>query len=175
MRRGVCPAVNFSIIANRMRILGIDPGLQITGYVVIDFRAPNSQLIDAGIIRLASRTAIAQRLVELERELESIFEEHHPDYCAVEQVYAHYAHPRNAILMGHARGVILLVAARHKARIAELAANRVKQSVTGHGHASKPQMQRAIQAIFNLPQPPSPPDVADALAVALCCARQLGR
>ena len=76
--------------------------------------------------------------------------------------------------MGHARGVILLVARRRGVRIEEFAANRIKQSLTGHGHASKSQMQRAIQAQWSLAEPPEPPDVADALAVALCCGQVIG-
>jgi crossover junction endodeoxyribonuclease RuvC len=75
--------------------------------------------------------------------------------------------------MGHARGVILLVAQRHGATIKQYAANRIKQSVAGHGHAGKSQMQRAIQSTWNLPAPPEPPDVADALAIALCCGRAM--
>jgi crossover junction endodeoxyribonuclease RuvC len=156
-----------------MRILGIDPGLQLTGYGVIEHHLLRPRLVDGGVIRLNARTPIAARLVELERELEGIFAEHTPEVCAVEQLYAHYAHPRTAILMGHARGVIMLVAERHGVRLKEFAANRIKQSLTGHGHASKLQMQRAIQAIWNLAEPPSPPDVADALAIALCAGRHL--
>lgn len=156
-----------------MRILGIDPGLQITGYGVIEGHPMRPKLVDAGVIRLKPRTALEQRLVELEGELESIFEEHQPRVCAVEQLYAHYAHPRTAILMGHARGVILLVAQRRGVQLEQYAANRIKQSVAGHGHASKTQMQRAIQSQWKLSSLPEPPDVADALAVALCCGRNL--
>jgi crossover junction endodeoxyribonuclease RuvC len=123
------------------------------------------------VIRLKSKASIADRLVELERELDELLVEHKPQVCAVEQLYSHYAHPRTAILMGHARGVILLVARRHGVQVEEYAANRIKQSLTGHGHASKQQMQRAIQSVWNLKAPPEPPDVADALAVALCCGR----
>jgi crossover junction endodeoxyribonuclease RuvC len=158
-----------------MRILGIDPGLQITGYGMIDFSLPRSKLIDGGVIRLQSQASIADRLVELEIELDDLLKEHKPELCAVEQLYSHYAHPRTAILMGHARGVILLVARRHGAKVEEFAANRIKQSLTGHGHASKQQMQRAIQSLWNLKSPPEPPDVADALAVALCCGRNIAR
>ena len=157
-----------------MRILGIDPGLQLTGYGVVDYQLLRPKLVDGGVIRLNAKTSIAERLCELERELDAIFEEHHPDMCAVEELYAHYAHPRTAILMGHARGVILLVAQRRGVRLEQFAANRIKQAVTGHGHASKLQMQRTIQAIWNLPELPSPPDVADALAIALCCGRFVG-
>jgi crossover junction endodeoxyribonuclease RuvC len=156
-----------------MRILGIDPGLRLTGYGVVDWKVFKPVLLDGGVIRLNDKTSIADRLVELETELEAIFAEHKPDICAVEQLYAHYKHPRTAILMGHARGVILLIAARKGVRVEEFAANRVKQSVTGHGHASKPQVQKAIQMVWNLREPPNPPDVADALAIALCCGRMV--
>src|SRR5688500_14111440 len=154
-----------------MRIVGIDPGLQITGYGVIDYKPLRPALVDAGIIRLKVKTPIPDRLVELEAELDSLFDEHKPDVCAVEQLYSNYTHPRTAILMGHARGVIMLVAQRRGIRVEEFAANRIKQSLTGHGHASKLQMQRAIQSQFALSNLPEPPDVADAIAVALCCGR----
>ncbi len=156
-----------------MRILGIDPGLRLTGYGVVDYRFLRPALVAGGIIRLNDKASLADRLVELDAELESLIAEYRPETVAVEQLYAHYAHPRTAILMGHARGVILLVARRHNLRVEQYAANRIKQSVAGHGHAAKHQMQRAIQAMWNLKEPPSPPDVADALAVALCCGRHI--
>src|SRR5688500_13750323 len=158
-----------------MRILGIDPGLRITGYGVVDWKLLRPELVDGGVIRLKEKTQIAERLVELETELDALFDEHSPDVCAVEQLYAHYNHPRTAILMGHARGIILLVAQKRAIRIEQFAANRIKQSLTGHGHAGKSQMQRAIQVEWNLPSIPQPPDVADALAIALCCARSIDR
>ena len=156
-----------------MRILGIDPGLRLTGYGVVDYRRDRPKLIDGGVIRLDAKASLADRLVELETTLDEILQEHKPDVCAVEQLYSHYAHPRTAILMGHARGVILLAARRRGIRCEQFAANRIKQSLTGHGHASKAQMQRAIQAQWNLTEPPDPPDVADALAIALCCGRAI--
>ena len=156
-----------------MKILGIDPGLQLTGYGVIDFHPTKPKLLDAGVIRMNPKKPIPERLIEIESALDEIFTEHKPAAVAVEQLYSHYAHPRTAILMGHARGVILLVAQRHKVAIHEFAANRVKQSLTGHGHADKRQMQQAIMATWNLAKPPEPPDVADALAIALCCGRAM--
>jgi crossover junction endodeoxyribonuclease RuvC len=117
------------------------------------------------------KTSLAQRLLELDTELDQLMEEFKPDICAVEQLYAHYKHPRTAILMGHARGVILLVAQRRSIRIEQFSANRIKQSVVGHGHAGKSQVQKAIQQLWRLKTPPQPPDVADALATALCCGR----
>jgi crossover junction endodeoxyribonuclease RuvC len=164
-----------------MRIIGIDPGLQRTGYGVIETVAGRAnavdrpRLIDGGVIRLDAKTPLADRLVELLTELESLFVEHQPQVVAVEQLYSHYAHPRTAILMGHARGVILVAARQRHIQVEQFAANRIKQSVTGNGHASKIQVQRAIQNQWNLPQLPEPPDVADALATALCCSMHLGR
>ncbi len=158
-----------------MRILGIDPGLRLTGYGVLDYQPLRPKLVDGGVIRLKLKTPLADRLVELEIELDALLDEHKPDVCAVEQLYSHYAHPRTAILMGHARGVVLLAARRRGVQVEQFAANRIKQSVTGHGHASKSQMQRAIQSQWNLDKPPDPPDVADALAVALCCGMHLDR
>ena len=156
-----------------MRILGVDPGLRLTGYGVVDYHAFRPKLVDGGVIRLDPKASLADRLVELETELDALVAEHKPDAVAVEQLYSHYAHPRTAILMGHARGVILLVSRRRGVRVEQFAANRIKQSLTGHGHASKEQMQRAVQSLWNLPEPPDPPDVADALAIALCCGRHL--
>jgi crossover junction endodeoxyribonuclease RuvC len=152
-----------------VRILGIDPGLQLTGYGVLDFAKPQPKLIDGGVIRLNAKSTIPDRLVELHAELENLLDETSPDICAVEQLYAHYKHPRTAILMAHARGIILLAAQKRKIRVKELPANRIKQSVAGHGHASKTQIQRSVQQILRLKALPTPPDVADALAAALCC------
>lgn len=156
-----------------MRILGIDPGLKLTGYGVVDYKPARPALVDGGVIRLDATTPLADRLVELEAELITLMTDYKPDVCSVELLYAHYKHPRTAILMGHARGVILLVARRHGVRVEQYSANRIKKSVAGHGHASKPQMQSAIQALWKLPEPPEPPDVADALAIALCCGAAL--
>jgi crossover junction endodeoxyribonuclease RuvC len=155
-----------------MRVLGIDPGLQITGYGVVDFQR-KPELVGGGVLRLDAKATLASRLVELESELGALLEEYKPDVCAVEQLYAHYKHPRTAILMGHARGVILLAAERRGVRVEQVSANRVKKSLLGYGHAGKLQMQKAIQQLWQLPELPSPPDVADALAVALCCGREI--
>ena len=161
-------------MSDPIRILGLDPGTRLTGYGVIDARPDDPLrpvLVDGGVIRLDEKSALCDRLCELERELESLILEVKPAVVAVEEIYAHYNHPKTAIIMAHARGVMLLVARRNHLPVLEFAANRVKQSLTGHGHAGKESMQRAIQAQWHLAQPPDPPDVADALAVALCCAR----
>ena len=151
-----------------MRILGIDPGLKITGYGVIDYQPLRPKLIDGGVIRLTPQTPMADRLVELEAELELLLTEHKPEVCAVEQLYAHYGHPRTAILMGHARGVIFLAAGQRDLPVVSYNATSIKKTITGSGRASKEQVQRTIQRELNLASVPEPPDVADALAVALC-------
>jgi crossover junction endodeoxyribonuclease RuvC len=156
-----------------MRILGIDPGLKLTGYGVVDYKPFRPALVDGGVIRLTPKSSMADRLVELDAELGALLDEQKPEVVAVEQLYAHYAHPRTAILMGHARGVIILAARKRGMQVEQYPANRIKQAVSGHGHASKHQMQKAIQMTWNLPEPPEPPDVADALAVALCCGMSL--
>ena len=158
-----------------MRILGIDPGLRITGYGVVEVR-PNTiepALIEGGVIKLDARQSVADRLAQLADDLAGIIQAVGPDQLAVEEVYSHYAHPKTAIIMAHARGVILLCAKQADLAIEELAATEVKKALTGNGHASKEQVQLAVQAQFRLDQPPSPPDVADAIAIAACHARRI--
>lgn len=151
-----------------LSILGIDPGLDRTGYAVI--RMPAARVLDAGVIRSDTNLPLARRLAEITLGVEEVLSEHRVSVVAVEDLFAHYAHPRTAILMGHARGVVLLAAARAGIDVVGILPTRVKKTLTGNGHASKLQMQRAIMATLNLPRPPEPPDVADALAIAWCAA-----
>ncbi len=106
------------------------------------------------------------RLGQLHEELSGLIDTLKPARLAVEKLYAHYKHPRTAILMGHARGVILLCATQRKMEVDHLPSTEVKKAMTGYGHASKEQMQRAVQAQCKLKELPSPPDVADAIAIA---------
>ena len=154
------------------RVLGLDPGLNITGYAVVDFGTGEPAIVEAGAISTNARGDMAERIAQLHADLAEILIEHKPDLVAVEQLYAHYKHPRTAILMGHARGVLLLAARQAGVGVQSIAATAVKKSLTGNGHASKEQMQRAIQAVCKLKQLPSPPDVADALAIALTAGRK---
>ena len=156
------------------RVLGIDPGLQITGYGVVELTpgAIEPRLLEGGVIRLPAGRSVADRLVKLHEDLTEVIAEHAPTRVAVEKVYSHYAHPRTAVLMAHARGVILLAAKLAGLEVVDLPSTEVKKSITGYGHASKQQMQFAVQAQCGLAEPPSPPDVADAIAIALCEARR---
>ena len=158
-----------------MRILGIDPGLLLTGYGCVELKvnAIEPTLIEGGVFRLKSKTDVAFRLQQLFDDLTEVVEELQPDVIAVEQLYAHYQHPRTAIIMGHARGIVLLAAQQRGIELQELAATEVKKSITGNGHASKAQMQRSIMSQCNLATMPEPPDVADAIGIALCAARRV--
>lgn len=154
-------------------ICGIDPGLATTGYAILGIRGDRCEVIDAGVCRFDKRLPLETRLVAIGRDLNAIFSEHQPRTVAVEQLYSHYAHPRTAILMGHARGVILFCAANHNIEVVSYSATRVKKFLTGNGRASKQQMQLAIQSTLKLPTLPEPNDVADALAIGLCCADEI--
>jgi crossover junction endodeoxyribonuclease RuvC len=158
-----------------MRFCGIDPGLQITGYGVIETRLPATVVVEAGVLRPGGDSELAPRLAKLAADIDEVLGEHEPDVMAVEALYSHYRHPRTAIMMGHARGVILAAAAARGIEVVNVSATAVKKSLTGNGRASKAQMQRAIMASLGLSRPPDPPDVADALAVALCAARKAGK
>ncbi len=132
-------------------------------------------MLDAGVFRFDADKPLADRLADLERDLDSVLDEHRPSVVAVEELYAHYRHPRTAILMAHARGVTLLAASRRGLSVRHYAATRIKRHLTGNGRASKQQVQRAVRVTLALPVLPDPPDVADALAVALCCADDLAQ
>src|SRR4030042_1056108 len=149
-----------------MKSLGIDPGLQVCGYAVVD----GDSLIEAGAIRTNPKSPIEVKLNQIAEDIESLLKKFKPEMVAVEQLYSHYAHPRTAILMGHARGVILQCCAAAGVEVKSFSATRIKKSLTGNGRASKEQVQRTIQTVLGLPELPEPSDVADAIAAALCCA-----
>jgi len=158
------------------RVLGIDPGLRLTGYGCVHVEPGSLQptLIEAGVLKLDPKLDLDYRLEQLHADLTDLLVEIEPDIVCVEKLYAHYKHPRTAILMGHARGVILLAVKQRRLPVIHLPSTEVKKAFTGHGHASKEQIQRAVQHQFDLPDPPSPPDVADAIAIATTHARRVG-
>src|SRR5262249_13404754 len=153
------------------RILGVDPGLQVTGYAVVETRPRGPHVQEAGIVRTSvgrSTTDVALRVRTLYDGIVEVIEQLRPQVMVVEQLFAHYEHPRTAILMGHARGVILLAGAQHSLPVVSYTASRIKKTITGSGRASKEQVQRTMQRELSLPRLPEPNDVADALAAALC-------
>lgn len=158
-----------------MVTLGIDPGLSITGYAAI--RADSTgvggvEIVEAGVFRFDKRRTIPIRLAELERDLTALIERTGPGCICVENLFAHFGHPRTAIIMAHARGVILLTAAKHRLPLVEVSPATVKKAVTGNGRATKAQMQYAVATMLGLSSLPKPADVADAIAVALCGSRR---
>lgn len=167
-----------------MRVLGIDPGLRLTGYACLDDQGTTStgeraRILEAGVFRLgrdpaaSNAKSVSARLEELDRDFRDLLARRKPDAVAIESLFAHYKHPATAIVMGHARGVLLLAVRQAGVRLLEFKPALVKKGMTGHGAADKPRMQRAVQACFNLAEPPSPPDVADAIAIAWCALRRV--
>lgn len=153
------------------RVLGIDPGLRITGYAVMERKGGENLLLEAGIItsKAPGKSSLQSRIGLIYDGVMEILEQFRPATMGVEQLFAHYKHPRTAILMGHARGAILLTAAQKDLELFSFNPTRVKKTLTGNGRASKEQMQFAVQRELGLPSLPDPPDVADAMAIALAC------
>ena len=152
-----------------MRVLGIDPGLQVCGYGCLDVSGGSYTLVEAGVFKTDNSAAMEVKLNSIAEDINQILEKLSPEVVAVEELYSHYAHPRTAILMGHARGVILQKCAEAGIEVRSFSATRIKKSVTGNGRASKEQVQRSIQSILGLSEMPEPADVADAIAAAFCC------
>ncbi|MFH1459151.1 MAG: crossover junction endodeoxyribonuclease RuvC [Candidatus Omnitrophota bacterium] len=160
-----------------MRVLGVDPGLQCTGYGIIEFKGSSTNLkskaanritlLEAGIIRTKARDKLTVRLKKIYAGILEVSEKYNPDVIALEELYSHYQNPRTAIIMAHARGVICLVAANTNINVVDYAARKVKKAITGTGTAKKIQMQKVVKEILNLKKNPEPHDVADALALAI--------
>lgn len=164
------------------RILGIDPGLNVTGYAVLETTNGPSNIIrpricEAGIVRAKSRDsmtarALSKRLAEIHEGITDVIQSLNPTCMALEELYSHYERPKTSILMGHARGVICLAAAQADISVTHYSATQIKKVLTGNGRAPKSQIQLAIARELQLDKPPEPyykfSDVADALAIALC-------
>ncbi len=148
-------------------ILGVDPGLNITGYGVLKAEGSAIKLLDAGTIRTKASDPLTPRLSELFRGIEEVIRIWAPEVMGLEKIYSHYRHPATAIIMGHARGVLCLAAGLKGIRVESLPASRVKKAVTGNGRASKQQVNGMVRRIFGIKEEVKPMDVSDAIAVAL--------
>jgi crossover junction endodeoxyribonuclease RuvC len=151
-----------------LRILGIDPGLNITGYGVLEMSPGGMHVCEAGVVRGRTRGDLVARLLEIHTGVAEVIAAFQPAAMALEQLYSHVKQPRTSILMGHARGVICLAAAQAGVPVVHYSATQIKKVLTGAGRAPKSQIQQAIQRELKLAQVPEPPDVADALAIAIC-------
>ena len=150
-----------------MKICGIDPGSSRTGYGCIETDGRRYRLVIAGTIDASSRLPFPERLAVIHDGLARLFRRHRPEWVAVEDVF--YArNVRSALKLGHARGVVLLAACRAGLSISEYTPTEIKSSVVGYGHAEKRQVQQMVKLLLGLDALPSPHDVADALAVAIC-------
>ena len=150
-----------------MRILGIDPGLNVTGYGLVETGDGALRVIEAGVIRGKSGS-LAERIHRIYSGVHDLVQNAGPNVLALEEIYSHYQRPRTAILMGHARGVVCLAAAEGGIEVVPYAATQIKRILTGSGRASKSQIQLAVCRELGLASAPEPNDVADALAIALC-------
>lgn len=153
---------------NNLRILGVDPGLNTTGYGVVDTRGNETVLVEGGIIRIPAKLPLEKRLSTIFHGIQEIILELRPEALALEEVYTHYERPRVAVMMGHARGVICLAGAVNQIPVFSYAPTHIKSSLTGNGRASKEQIRRMVQIRLNLKSMPETLDMSDALAVALC-------
>ncbi len=150
-----------------MKILGIDPGLGITGYGLIDACGNNVKLMEAGIIRSDAKDKIEKRLASIYKKVMDLIKDTLPEAVVLEELYSHYKHPKTSILMAHARGAICLAVEHQDVLLVNYPTTKIKKAITGRGRASKEQMQRTVTSLLGLKNPPEPVDVTDALALAI--------
>ena len=150
-----------------MRILGIDPGIAIVGWGVVDYDKNRFSAVDYGAIRTASTTPTERRLLEISEQLSEIISRYNPDALALEELFWN-TNQKTGIIVSDARGVIILEATRLGVPLFEYTPLQVKQSVVGYGRADKKQVITMVTMMLGLKKPPSPDDTADALALAIC-------
>jgi crossover junction endodeoxyribonuclease RuvC len=148
-------------------IMGVDPGTAITGYGLIKYDGSRFSLVECGCIRTSAESPMSERLQILHRELNDIIRRYNPEQFAIEELFFN-KNARTALAVGHARGVAMLAASSSGIPVFEYTPLQVKQAVTGFGRAAKTQVQYMVKTILALPEAPTPDDVADALAVAIC-------
>jgi crossover junction endodeoxyribonuclease RuvC len=156
-------------------VLGVDPGTAATGYGLVE-RDPGGawRLVECGVVRPRAGTTLPARLQVIFEGIAELIARHRPDAVAVESVFVQ-RNPRSALVLGHARGVVLLAAAQAGLVVAEYPPALVKKAVTGAGAATKPQVQQMLARLLRLRTPPAPSDAADGVAVALTHAMRTGR
>ena len=155
-------------MANHVRYLGIDPGLNRTGYALIERTSHGPLLREGGIVQSTPKLTLQKRVHEIASGVREVLEEFHPDIVAIEQVFSLTKNVKTALLLAHARGAILMVLADAGVPVVHYSATQIKRLLTGSGKAPKEQIQHAVKAELRLACLPEPNDVADASAVALC-------
>src|SRR5919107_401806 len=149
-----------------MRVLGIDPGSETTGWGVVEGDARRYRLVNFGTVKANPRERFAARLLKISTGVEALVEKFRPDVCAVEEAFF-AVNAQTALKLGHVRGVVLLAAERAGVEIAEYAPRLIKQTVVGYGAAEKQQVQEMVRVLLKMKAVPTPHDASDALAVAV--------
>ena len=152
---------------NTKIILGIDPGIADTGYGVIKVEGSRLECICYGSIQTEANTELSERLFELDKQLNKIIKKYKPNLASVEQLFF-CKNAKTALIVGQARGVVLLNIRKHNLPMKEYTPLQIKQSVSTYGKADKAQVQKMVKLILNLKEIPKPDDAADALAAAIC-------
>ena len=150
------------------RILGIDPGIGITGFGLIEADFGKARALDFGVVKTEVDAPIAERLKELYDSLVQVFEETKPEMVAVEKLFFS-KNITTGIVVAEARGIVLLVAAERGLPVYEYSPNEIKKCLTGYGSANKTQVEEMVRVHLGLEKKPKPDDAADALAVAITC------
>lgn len=148
-------------------IMGIDPGIAILGYGLVEYKGNSFKTIDYGAVTTAAGTPMSERLSIIYCQLTELLVKYKPDAFAAEELFFN-KNIKTALIVGHARGVAVVAAANLGIPIFEYTPLQVKQAITGYGRADKKQMQQMVKILLNLKEVPKPDDVADALAVAIC-------
>jgi crossover junction endodeoxyribonuclease RuvC len=156
-----------------VRVFGIDPGSVRTGYGCIETDGSRHRVVRCGAIQTAAAAGFPDRLLEIHRSLTTLLAECHPSVVAVETVF-HAENVRSALKLGHARGVAILAAVEAGLPVAEYTPAEVKRAVVGYGRAEKHQVQEMVRLLLGLASRPTPNDVSDALAIAICHAHAQG-
>jgi crossover junction endodeoxyribonuclease RuvC len=150
-----------------VRVFGIDPGSDRTGYGCIDSDGTRHQLVKCGAVRTGSAATFPDQLSIIYRELTALLAEHRPECVAIENIF-HAVNARSALKLGHARGVAMLAAIEAGVTVAEYTPAEIKRAVVGYGRAEKPQVAQMVKVLLGLDAIPKPHDATDALAVAIC-------
>jgi len=150
-----------------VKILGIDPAINVTGYGLIQVNGRKLSLIDQGKISTNRIDQLSKRLTKIYSILKALIERYRPSCVVVEKLYSHYRHPATSYLLGSARGIIHLVCGQENIPLVEYSSTRVKKTITGRGTASKLQVQKMVEYLLSLKEPIKSFDISDALSLAI--------
>ena len=155
-----------------MIVLGIDPGLTVTGFAILSTKNDDSRIIDYGTIEPNRKDTLSKRLYSIYVDIEELIKIFSPNILAIEDIF-YGRNVKSAFYLGQARGVAMMCAAKHDMPVFEYSAKKVKQAITGNGNADKTQLQYMIKQIFKLKHLPAPLDASDAIGIALCHINQI--